>query len=320
VVETPSGYLHRSYAESFNEVAAVRELPRCGGWVLERAIPESDRLDAMGCYPLFACRNWSMLPEDLSELAGRLVSVTFVTDPFGEFKADDLRRFFDVVVPYKQHYIADLRCSADLPTTRSHRRNASRALRAVQVHRVGEPSSLGETWCELYEYLVATHRISGLRAFSSRCLHRQLTVPGLRMFSATAGGDIVGLHLWYVQGDVAYGHLGATSAKGYELMASYALYAFAFEQLRAEVRWLALGSSAGAPGAEAGSGLRQFKAGWATGTRETYLCGRILQPDAYCRLADDRQALTSGYFPAYRCGELTIGTADRAPEDPHRGS
>ena len=56
---------------------------------------------------------------------------------------------------------------------------------------------------------------------------------------------MVGLHLWYVQGDVAYGHLGATSQLGYELMASYALYAFAIEQLRAEVRWLALGGAAG---------------------------------------------------------------------------
>ena len=54
------------------------------------------------------------------------------------------------------------------------------------------------------------------------------------MFKAQAEGHIVGLHLWYVQGDVAYGHLGATTTRGYELMASYALYWHAIEQLRIE--------------------------------------------------------------------------------------
>ena len=85
-----SGYLHRGYAESFSDIAIPRELRRCGGWILERAIPGSELCDGMGCYPLFACRDWRGLALDLPTLAGRLVSLTLITDPFGDFTGDDL--------------------------------------------------------------------------------------------------------------------------------------------------------------------------------------------------------------------------------------
>ena len=135
-------------------------------------------------------------------------------------------------------------------------------------------------------------------------LCQQLTVPGLRMFKATAAGSVVGLHLWFIQGRVAYGHLGATSARGYDVMASYALYAFAIEQLRKEVNWLELGSSAGSIDSQAGQGLRQFKAGWATGTRPTFLCGRIFQPDAYARLIGNPQHSTTPLLPRLPPGRV----------------
>ena len=54
-----SGYMHLGYAESLVEFGTPRELPRSGGWVLERQIPGFSYRDAMGCYPLFACQDWS---------------------------------------------------------------------------------------------------------------------------------------------------------------------------------------------------------------------------------------------------------------------
>ncbi len=86
-------------------------------------------------------------------------------------------------------------------------------------------------------------------------------------------------------------------------MASYALYAFAIEQLRSEVRWLALGSSPGNSDDDASDGLGRFKQGWATETRQAYLCGKVLEPKAYNRLAGEAHAETR-YFPAYRRGEF----------------
>lgn len=298
-----SGYLHPAYAASFDDIAMPRALPACGGWSLHRHIPGSNLRDGTGCYPLFCCGDWTKLALDLAPMAGELVSFTLVTDPFGEFHLDDLRDAFDLVRPYKRHYVTDLAGTGPVPTTRRHRRNLAHAMRAVTLNRVSEPGSLADEWVRLYGALVDRHRLTGVHALSRRCLERQLSVPGVRMFSATAEGEVVGVHLWYVQGNVAYGHLGAASRRGYELMASFALYAFAVEQLRAEVRWLALGGAPGRSDDDENDGLRRFKEGWATGTRQTYLCGKVLQPDAYRKLTEGA-GLESGYFPAYRHGEL----------------
>jgi len=306
-----SGYLHRDYAASLDAIGVACELPRCAGWILEREIPLSGLKDAVGCYPLFSCRDWQRLPEDLAAIAGRLVSLTIVTDPFGRFTPEDLCREFDVVLPYKAHYVTDLASYGGVPCTRRHKRNTGRALQHVRVERVRDPLQLSDAWVGLYRQLVARRLVSGFGALSPEALRRQLTVPGTRLFSATAGDDLVGLHVWYVQGQVAYGHLGATSQRGYDLMASYALYAVAIEQLREEVRWLALGSSAGTPEAASGHGLRQFKAGWATGTRPTYVCGRILEPDAYARLSQERGGTGTSWFPAYRRDESDRDADDR---------
>ena len=298
-----SGYLHPSYAFSFDDRATPRELPGCRAWILERGIPGSHLRDAAGCYPLFCCGDWTRLPQDLAGLATQLVSFTLVTDPFGRFNLSDLQRTFDLVRPYKQHYVRDLANDSRVVAPRRHRRNTAHAARALTLSRVDEPGAFADEWVSLYRQLVERHGLIGLPAFSRRSLEGQLTVPGLRMFSATADGRVVGLHLWYVQDDVAYGHLGATSALGYELMASYALYAFAVDQLRAEVRWLALGGVAGDADNDEADGLSRFKRGWATGTRQVYLCGKVLQPDAYRRLAGEAPADVE-YFPAYRRDDM----------------
>ena len=51
-----SGYLHPTYARSLSEFGAPRHLPHSGAWILERRIPGSPYSDAMGCYPILACR------------------------------------------------------------------------------------------------------------------------------------------------------------------------------------------------------------------------------------------------------------------------
>jgi hypothetical protein len=299
-----TGYSHRRYAESFATVGTPRELPNCGGWLIERAIPGAELRDGMGCYPLFDCHTWTSLDLDLSARAEALVSVTLVTDPFAEVSEPDLRRWFDVVSPYKLHYVTDLQQPVQTLLGRRHSRNVERALRRVHVTTCPEPLAHLDEWCMLYQELAWRHGITGLRAFSRAAFERQLGVPGLVMFRASADDKTVGLHLWYVREQVSYGHLGATNSRGYDLMASYALYWHAIEHFREHVRWLDLGGVAGLSEAGAADGLRQFKAGWATGTRPTFLCGRILQPDAYERLAMERVVSDASYFPAYRHGEF----------------
>ena len=156
------------------------------------------------------------------------------------------RRWFDVVIPFKQHYVTDLLCPVTDVIGRSHRRNIHKAHRLVHVDTCQTPLEFLDEWCDLYGRLAAQHGITGLRAFSRAAFEKQLGVPGLVMFRALADDEIVGLHLWYVSDGVAYGHLGATSARGYELIASYALYWYPIQHFRERVRWLDLGGGAGA--------------------------------------------------------------------------
>jgi hypothetical protein len=305
-----AGYCHRQYAESFAEVGQPRELPNCRGWLLERAIPGTPQRDGMGCYPLFDCCNWAGLPVDLAGLAEALVSVSLVVNPFSDVAETDLRCWFDVVIPFKQHYVTDLRRPVDDLVARQHRRNLQKASGLVEVDICRNPLDFLAAWCDLYGHLAARHGITGIRAFSRTAFEKQLGVPGLVMFRALAAEDIVGLHLWYVRDRVAYGHLGATSTRGYELMASYALYWYAVQYFRTHVDWLDLGGVAGVSEEESLDGLRQFKAGWATGTRQAFLCGRILQQDAYDRLSAERATTKTSYFPAYREGEF-VSSSDR---------
>ena len=60
-----TGYLHPLYAASFAEFGTPSELPECGGWILERKILGFPYRDAMGCYPLLACKDWAHLSEDV---------------------------------------------------------------------------------------------------------------------------------------------------------------------------------------------------------------------------------------------------------------
>ena len=286
-----AGYSHPGYAASLSEFGTPHLLPKSGGRVLERTIPGTSHRDAMGPYPLFVCEDWSRLQEDLYDV-GDLVSLTVVTDPFGEYDEQLLHRCFDVVRPFKDHFIADLTLPANEIISKHHRYYARKAQEKVRVEECEDPIWFLDGWARLYEGLVERHKLSGIKAFSRDAFARQLRVPGLVALRAVEGG------LWYVSGGVAYSHLAASSGRGYELMAAYALYRFAVEHFAGKVRWLDLG--AGASAGEAG-GLDRFKKGWSSGTRTAYLCGRIFDRRVYEELSKD----DTGYFPAYRAGELT---------------
>ena len=144
-----TGYLHREYAESLKEFGIPTALPRCGGWILTRQIPGFPYRDAMGCYPLFACRDWSQLRWDLADIGTEFVSLTLVTDPFGEFDVDDLRCYFDVVTPFKRHFVADLRLPLEQLVSKHHRKYARRAFQQVSVKRCINPEEYLDIWVNL---------------------------------------------------------------------------------------------------------------------------------------------------------------------------
>jgi hypothetical protein len=261
-------------------------------------IDGTDLLDATSCYPLFLCERWDRLADDLEKLKGRLVSAVIVSDPFAPLDDDILRRTFDHVRLFKNHHVID----TDQPQTlsRHHRQEVSKARRRLSLERCADPAAHLDEWLALFELLKQRHGIQGMRAFSRASFERQMQVPGLVLYRARRGDQTVGLHLWYVNGLAAYGHLGVTTN---EDAAAYGLYAVAIDDLRPQVRWIDLGAGAGVR-AGSDSGLELFKRGFSTATRPVYLCGRILDRPRYEQLARQCDVRANDYFPAYRAGEF----------------
>ncbi len=300
-----SGYLHPGYADALSEFGCPRPLARSGGWVLQREIPGTSACDATGCYPIFSCHDWSALKEDLEEINRELVSLVLVADPFGNFHRELLdATFLDRVVPFKEHFVADLRQPANAFVSKHHQYYARKALKTISVERCEDLPGMLDDWSELYDLLIERHQLKGIKAFSRTSFAKQLSVPGLTTLRATHQGQTVGAHLWYVQGDVAFSHLTASSMLGYELMAAYALSWRALEYFAGKVRWIDWGGAAG-PASSGRDGLTDFKRGWANTTRPAYLCGRIFDREQYEALSRAKGLAGSPYFPAYREGELS---------------
>jgi hypothetical protein len=298
-----TGYLHPGHAASLAEFGTPRPLPHSGGWLLERAIPGAEAHDAIGCYPLFACREWSGLTTDLEDLADELVSVSLVTDPFGDYDQSLLDECFDRVVPFKDHFVADLSTSAETLVSKHHRKYALKALESMTVTVCPEPLDLLEEWVSLYGTLTERHDIRGIRAFSRASFATQLATPGVVALRAEHEGTVVAANLFYVQGHIAYDHLTASSPEGYKLRASYALKWSAIQYFTGKARWLDWGAGAGAT-ADESDGLTVFKSGWAQTTRPAYFCGRVLDQARYDEIARAKKLENSRWFPAYREGEF----------------
>ncbi len=303
-----TGYMHSNYSESQSEFGAPMELPRCGGWVLKRRIAASDSFDAMGCYPLFFCRDWAQLGSDLENLkkdaAANLVSLSLVSDPFGEYDEPYLRHCFkDVVIPFKEHFIVDLQRPLNEFVSAHHRYYARKGLKSMLIEESPEPAQFVDEWVDLYANLIDRHNLYGIKAFSREAFVKQLSIPGTVMLRVLHQGIPVAAQIWFVQGEVGYSHLTSMNEAGYALRASYALYGFALEHFAGKVRWLDLGAGAGTKNGGT-DGLSEFKRGWSSGTRTAYFCGRIFNHERYEEHVKAKSITSTDYFPAYRKGEF----------------
>ena len=258
----------------------------------------------MGCYPLFCCQDWNRLGSDIEALQSGLISLVLIADPMTTPGRSDLQNYFDNVFAYKKHYVVETGLPPVEYVNKSHRSHAIRALRTVNVEVCDNPIQYLDDWIRLYATLADRHSISGPRRFSTEALEWQLAIPGMVMFRASVDNQTVGLDLWYVQGDVAQGHLTAVNEIGYKHRASYASKWTLLQYFGDRVRWINLGAGRLS---DASDGLSYFKQGFSTGTKQAWICERILQPEIYARLVHEKctpMTHLPGYFPAYRAGEL----------------
>jgi hypothetical protein len=255
----------------------------------------------MSPYPFLSCRSWPALCGDLAELPSDLVSLTIVSDPFGDITGlracvDDIRRF-------KGHHVADTSVPMTERVWRHHRRLARRGSRTNTVEVLERPADHLAEWLGVYANVVDRHAPGGIRAYSPVALERQLRVPGLVAFRARDGGETTGMTLWFMQGEVAYRHLVATSPAGRATAAMHALDWFASEWFTGRCAWLHFGAVPG-PIDRPGSGLDAYKRGWCTHLLPNYLARTVLDRQAYDALAAATPSTGVDYFPAYRAREL----------------
>jgi hypothetical protein len=299
--------MHCAYADSLSEYGEPCHLKNSDCWILVSPIINISDLpvyDARSCYPLFSCRYWSLIPQDLEVLENKLVSLMVVTDPFGDYNTSVLQKCFpDLFRPYKNHYVIDLTLSPDKNISEHHARNVRKAKDKIHVDHVGYPLDYLHEWNILYSNLIVRHGIKGIAAFSARSFEKQLQVPGLEMFRATYNRETVGIMLMFEQGNVGYYHLSAYNEMGYKYRASYALIAYIIEYYSTRLRWISLGAGAGIHDNQ-NDGLTRFKKGWATETRTTYIGGRIFNRVLYNELVRDRGLTGNSFFPLYRQGEI----------------
>ena len=302
--KTPEGFATRAYAESLSGFGELIHLPRCGGSLLNRQIPGTSEFDALGGYPLFFCEDWSQLVVDLEQLPEGVVSVSIVADPFGNYSVKQLEECFDVVNPFKVHYIVDLDQATGKIGTRHHRKKAHSALKDIQVEVCKDPMEFVDQWSNLYQTLARRHNIQGIRAFSKAAFQQQLSMPEIIVHEAFYQGELVGAQLFFIQGDVVHCHLGAVNDKGYQTGAFYALDHYSFEYFSGKARKLDLGGGAGLSGSRY-DGLSLYKKGWSSETQPVYFCGRVINPAGYAALAPLQGQDGTRYFPAYRAGEFS---------------
>lgn len=296
-----TGYLHKKYADSLSEFGQPMKLEHCGGWIIKQSITDTPFQDAMGCYPLFVCRDWSMLPVDLQELEDKVVALSIVSDPFGNYDPVFLQEIFsDVCIPFKNHFIANLQKPVEKYVSKHHIRYAKRALTKLEIHCAEKPGQLLERWVELYAHLIHKHNIRGIARFSTKAFEQQLKIPGTIVFQADDSKEILGMAIFYVKNDVAYYHLGAYSGKGYEMRASFGIFWQAIHYFtEIGLRWLNLGGGAGL-NENADDGLSRFKRGWASETKDAFFCGKIFNKQKYSELVTKAGVSSSDYFPQYR--------------------
>lgn len=282
------GYLHPSYAEAFVEIGHVRHLRRSGTWMLTRAVPGSERRDALIGYPRLMCRDWLGLVEDLAETAALtdIVAITAVTDALAGVDEELLRPAFgDLVRVEARHHLVDL---AGFWPSREHRRAARRALALLDVEVVDAPVSSAAAWRAL-----GGEPLPGAElGLSDGALEYLLALPGCVGLTVHGADGPVAAAIAYVSGDDGYLHAIAAGAAAADTGARFALVQVLVEDMAGRgLRYLDLGPVTEDAG---------FMAGWTELTRPAYRCGRIVDRLAYDALTAAAGTAGSAIFPAYR--------------------
>ncbi len=266
----PHPYCSEPYARA-SEEAGVQSLyvPEWGAYVLMRK-GSTGACHAEGVRPLEPLNPNCDVRAGLYTLqrAG-ISSVALITDPMWTPELSALQHAFDTCRVFKEHYFVDR--EAEVRIRKGHRNQINQARRACYVQEISLAEHL-DHWLALYKRNVTTRQI--LRPFGTAYFESLAGLPALRTLAVTVKDAIVSMSLWIRHNDTLYFHDGASDAKGFEISAAYAAFAYAIENA-GECRYVLLGGSAGIRD-ERLDGLAMFKRGFSNSSAVSYLCSANL--------------------------------------------
>jgi hypothetical protein len=268
-------------------------VPEWGAGLIMRQIPGGGT-DVVGTYPITVFKEGADIAGGLERLrAAGFVSVTLVCD---DFHRPDHLPGFDVVREFKSHYLhrgpGNSFGNGYYPH-QEHRRKIRRAKRDVVCREISLKAHLNE-WCALYDCLIRRHILTGVHAFPRESFAALSEIEGITAIGGFVGDEMVCCNIWAVHEGRAHSHLVASNEKGYELRAAYAVTDFAMRHFM-DCDVINLGGPAG--NGDADDGLAQFKRGFSNATAPAWICGAVLNREAYDALSAGK---TTDYFPAYR--------------------
>ncbi|MBX3486455.1 MAG: hypothetical protein KF798_00935 [Candidatus Paracaedibacteraceae bacterium] len=286
-------YCTKGFAESLPHIGIAEEISAWGTHVLDRPILHTNDRDCCGVYPLIQFGRNIDFTAGLQHLNDRgYISGTFVLteDQLKEIPKDLLHH----VKPFKPHYVARSGINA---YTRYHRRYVSKANRQVETGILDLKTHLDD-WIKLYDYTANRHHFSSMHRFP-RIHHETLaTLEGITSIGAWVNDELVSAHIWAHDDRSAHSHLVASTEKGYETNAAYAVNDFSLKHFRS-LDMINFGGSAGFDGKM--DGLARFKSGFCNDIIQSYVIGIILNQPQYAQLSQQ----PSTFFPAYRDPFLT---------------
>jgi len=288
-------YASEAYARSLAHSGAAFAVPEWGGHVLTRPIAGGARRDVTGPYPLAVLAADADVRGGLARLgAARLVSAVLVVDDRLRPGLDRMEAAFGSVRRFKSHFVHD-RTQGPPAYDKHHRYEIRRAAGRVEAREIELARHL-PAWIALYDELSARHGLGGVHAFPALHHETLAQLPGVRAFGAFLEGELVSAHIFVTDAGYAVSHLAASSPEGYRNGAAYAVNALAIEALT-DCEAINFGGAAGA-GDDPNDGLVRFKKGFSNHIAASWLCGAILDAEAYGALSAG--VGDNGFFPAYR--------------------
>ena len=195
----------------------------------------------VGATPCFSASDWGRISSDLRLLENRIVSLTLVTDPFGDFTRESLEEIFHRVRHYKNHLISDLFQSPDTFVSRHHLREWRLAKRVVEVETCERPVDQLDDFEAFYSDLITRHGIKGNSGVFSRRVRDSIFAPGGGAVSGATRGSGCRRTLVVRAGRRGIQSPAASSEQGYRSRAGFALYGHALRWFANRVRYLDLG-------------------------------------------------------------------------------